>query len=193
MAVKDTRAASVIKDARFRVPQLGTVSDRIDPRGLNRVRVTVPGLHEPASVWAFPLSIGGGAKDYGISAVPPVGADVVLFYMGGREDRPFYLAANWGAPGGVSELPQEAQDSYPDAVVIATPGSRIVIDETEGARKILITMLSSGDGIIIDEATATMTIKSTGIMQIQCDGQIEIDALSVAIKGRAVRPIDEPI
>ena len=58
---------------------MGYVTERNDPEMLGRVKVCVPGFLEPESGWAWPLgTVGGGTKDCGFFAVPPVGAEVGL-------------------------------------------------------------------------------------------------------------------
>ena len=81
---------------------IGYVTDRNDPEQLGRVRVCVPGLLEPHSGWAWPLGTsGGGSKNRGFFAVPEVNAEVaVWFNQGDLCGDLFYLAAQWGKPGG---------------------------------------------------------------------------------------------
>src|SRR5512136_1169857 len=79
---------------------LGHVTDRNDPEGLGRVRVSIPGLIEPESGWAWPLGTsGGGSRDRGFFAVPEVGAEVAIWFnQGDLSEEPFYLSAHWGKP-----------------------------------------------------------------------------------------------
>src|SRR5690349_6704034 len=113
---------------------LGYVVDRDDPLHLGRVRVCIPGVHEPHGPWAFPLgTVGGGGRNRGFFAVPEDGAEVAVFFREGDPACPHYLAAHWGIVDGENEVPREAQSSN-DARVLATATFRIVVDETAGAR-----------------------------------------------------------
>ena len=97
-------------DLRLHGVFMGVVTDRRDPEGLGRVRVTVPGLLEPHSAWARPLgTVGGGSKDQGIFAVPEVGAEVAVFFEQGQIDAPLYLCAHCGKPDAGNEVPEEAR------------------------------------------------------------------------------------
>jgi uncharacterized protein involved in type VI secretion and phage assembly len=179
-----------------RIPGMvvGYVTDRNDPEGLGRVRVCVPGLFEPASAWAWPLgTAGGGSKDCGLFAVPEQGAEVALFFNRGDVDSPYYLSAHWGRPGGVSEVPAEAQKSPPDNRVLATPTFRIELDESQGARKLRLTNRKTGDHLVLDAEENTVTLQATTAVTIKAVGAVSIEAALVTIAGRLVRPVDAPI
>lgn len=173
---------------------VGEVVDRADPLELGRVRFRVPGLFEPASPWARPLSIGGGAKDRGLFAVPPVGAEVAVWFNQGDPEDPLYLAAQWGRPGGESEVPAEAQRSPPDAVVLATEDFRIEVDNSEGTRKLRLSCVATGDNVIIDAERREIMVAATARVTIQAAGAIDLDARVITIGGRPVRlGIEDPI
>jgi uncharacterized protein involved in type VI secretion and phage assembly len=172
---------------------LGVVVDRDDPDGLGRVRAMVPGLLEPASGWAWPLgTVGGGGKDRGFFAVPELEAEVAILFHQGDVDQPFYLAAHWGAPSGVSEVPAEAAGS-PDVRVFATPSFRIVIDERPGRRHLAVIDRATGDGLEIDAQTHAVTLRGTSALRIESTGPLSIEALALTLNGRPVRPGMDPI
>ncbi len=172
---------------------LGVVVDRDDPDGLGRVRVLVPGLLEPASGWAWPLgTVGGGGKDRGFFAVPELDAEVAVLFALGDVDHPFYLPAHWGAPGGVSEVPAEA-DGSPDVRVVATATFRIVIDERAGRRHLAVIDRATGDGLEIDAETHAVTLRGTSALRIEATGPLAIEALALTLNGRPVRPGLDPI
>ena len=172
---------------------LGVVVDRDDPDGLGRARVNVPGLIEPASGWAWPLgTVGGGGKDRGFFAVPELGAEVAIFFHQGDVDHPHYLCAHWGAPGGESEVPDEAGGS-PDVRVIATGSFRIVIDERAGRRHLAVIDRATGDGLEIDAETHRVTLRATSGLHIEAMGPLSIEALALTLNGRTVRPGIDPI
>lgn len=158
-----------------------------------RVRLCVPGLLEPQSDWAWPLAgCGGGAKDYGFYAVPPLGAEVAVFFRGADYTEPHYVAAHYGKPAGVSEVPEEAQGKV-DNRVIASPTFRIEMDETTGNRRLKLTNRKTGDALTFDAETNTVILQGTTALVIKAVGAIELDAAQITIKGRQVRPIAAPI
>ncbi|ACY13467.1 phage baseplate assembly protein V [Haliangium ochraceum] len=172
---------------------LGYVTARDDPEGLGRVRVRVPGVLEPHSAWAWPLgTAGGGSRDCGLFAVPALGAEVAVFFCQGDVDAPHYLCAHWGKPDGASEVPAEAQHR-PDARVLATPTFRIELDETPGARKLKLTNRDTGDHLVLDAESNTVTLAATTALTVRAAGAVRIEAATVTIAGRVVRPIPEPI
>lgn len=174
--------------------EIGYVTDRNDPEGLGRVQVCIPGLIEPNSGWAWPLGTsGGGSAGCGIFAVPEVGAECGILFARGSLDHIFYLSAHWGKPGGVSEVPAEAQKSPPDNRVIATKTFRIEMDETAGARRLKITNLANDDAIVLDAESNTIALTATTAVTIEAVGAITLKAPLITIAGRVVRPIVDGI
>ena len=181
-------------DTRLPGMYVGYVTARKDPEGLGRVRVCIPGVLEPESTWAWPLGTsGGGFKDRGFFAVPEEGAEVAVFFNQGDIDEPYYLSAHWGKPDGESEVPEEAQKDPPDNRVLATPTFRIELDESEGARKLKLTNRKTGDHLLFDAEENTITLEGTTAITIKAVGAISLEAMSVTIAGRVVRPIADPI
>lgn len=158
---------------------LGYVTDRNDPEQLHRVRLCVPGIVEPQSGWALPLGV-GGAKDWGAFAVPPLGAEVAVWFRCGDIEAPHYMPAHWGKPNGQSEVPPEARRTPPDNVVLSTPTFCV---EFDGDQRFVISNRRTGDRIEWDESG----------VRIKTLGSIDLDATLVTIKGRQVRPIAAPI
>lgn len=182
------------RDTRLYGMYLGFVVDRRDPEQLGRVRVRIPGVIEPASAWAFPLgTAGGGARDHGLFAVPPDGAEVAVFFHQGDVDAPWYLSAHWGRPGGQSEVPEEARKDPPDDRVLATPTFRVELDESAGGRKLKLTNRQTGDHLVFDAETNTVALVATTALTLRAVGAVVIDAPHVTIAGRVVRPVPDPI
>jgi uncharacterized protein involved in type VI secretion and phage assembly len=174
---------------------IGYVTDRDDPEQLGRVRVCLPGLLEPHSMWAWPLGTsGGGSKDRGFFAVPEVGAEVAIFFNQGAVDAPpYYLAAHWGKPNGESEVPEEARKSPPDNRVLATETFRIELDESAGGRRLQITNRANGDHLVFDAEDNSVTLEATTGLTLRAVGAISLEAPLITIGGRVIRPIADPI
>ena len=181
-------------DSRLLGMYVGYVTQRDDPEQLGRVRVCIPGVIEPHSSWAWPLGTsGGGSKDHGFFAVPVNGAEVAVFFNQGDVDEPYYLSAHWGKPDDESEVPEEARKLPPDNRVIATPTFRIQLDESKGARRLALTNRKTGDHLVFDAETNTITLQGTTSITIRAVGAIRLEAPQVTIAGRIVRPIAQPI
>lgn len=181
-------------DARMFGLHIGYVTNRDDPEGLGRVQVCIPGLIEPHSEWAWPLgTCGGGSKDRGFFAVPEVGAEAGILFNRGDLQAPFWLAGHWGRPGGVSEVPEEAQRTPPDNRVIATETFRIELDESKGSRKLKLTNRKTDAYLVFDAEDNTITLQGTTAITIRSVGAISLEAAQITIGGRIVRPVAEPI
>ena len=167
---------------------IGYVTAREDPEQLGRVRVCVPGLLEPESDWAWPLgTCGGGAKDCGFFAVPPLGAEVAVFFEQGDIVAPRYLSTNWGKPEGRSEVPQEARVTPPDNRVIATPSFRIELDESQGRRKLKLSCPATGDSLTFDAEGRTVTLNAKTALKLRAEsGSVTIEAPQVTVEAPQV-------
>jgi hypothetical protein len=180
-------------DPRLLAAHLGSVTDRHDPEGLGRVRVRIPGLVEPESAWAWPVgTVGGGGNGCGFFAVPPVGANVVVWFLGGEVDVPTYAPGPWSRPDGLSEVPAEGQ-AGPDVRVMSTPTFAIVLDERPGSEALRLVNRRTGDKVEIDAVRNSVTVRATTELSLQAVGAITLQALAITLNGRPVAPSPEPI
>lgn len=182
-------------DMRLAFMHVGVVVDRDDPEKLNRVRVRIPGLIDPASAWARPMGTGwGGSRNRGIFGVPRVGAEVAVFFNGGNVEQPFYMGANWGKPDGETEMPEQAtRGDAPDNVVFASETFRIELDETDEAQALRISNVKTGDNMVIDAKRNTVMVAATTRLILKAEGEVVIDAPVITIGGRAVEVVSKPI
>ncbi len=190
---------SPLGDRRIYGMIIGTVADRLDPRGLGRVRILAPPWFDPdPTAWAWPLGGGGGGPRQGGLVVPQKGAEVAVFFKEGDPEHPYFLAANWGAPGGARETPtpvaELGADLVPDVAVFEFGDYFIAIDARAGSRGLKVVHKPSGAGDL--EAADTLEhdgekmgwrIKGTAAIVIQSDGQIDLDAPLVTVNKRVVQ------
>lgn len=187
-------------DLRFTAPYPGVIVRVDDPEKIGRAKVRVPGLIDPESGWALPMTIGGGNDAHGIYFPPKAGSECLVFFSHGDVDHPYYIPANWHAPRGQgSQLNSRITGKSPaEAVkvkIIESERWLIVLDDTADTPAFLISDKQSGglDQIEFNGLTRALTIKGTSQITIQSIGQITIQGLNVTINGRVVLPSGEPI
>jgi len=166
---------------------VGVVADREDPEHLGRVRVRIPGVMEPSSPWALPLGTGGGGStNRGLFTVPALGAEVGVFFNQGDPKAPHYITGNWGKPGGASEVPPQAQDTY-ENTVLATEDFRVEANQTEGGRVLRLSNVRTGDVIEVNADSNSILIAATTTLRLQAVGEIVLDAPVITIGDRPFR------
>jgi uncharacterized protein involved in type VI secretion and phage assembly len=138
----------------------GLVVDRDDPERLGRLKLRVPSLLADAVTgWAWPAAPYAGA-DVGFFFVPKLGDLVWVEFAEGELEHPLWTGCAWAKPQGKSEVPKEAQTSYPDQSVIKTASGQIVIiSDAAGQEKITIRS-KSGCEIEIDRNGDRVTVRA---------------------------------
>lgn len=154
----------------------GMVTQRVDPEGIGRVKVLIPGRLEPESDWIRPRGTFGGSKNRGIWAIPKVGANVEVEFNHGNPDYPRYDGGPWGRPGGVSDVPEQAPQGNPDIVVIRFGDFAIVIDETVGAEKATLLDVANDSLVRFDIVTGNVQMIAKKDLAIEATtGKCTID------------------
>lgn len=172
--------------AKRRLPYLypARVTNNADPKGLRRVRVTIPGLIEPESPWAQPMgSAGGGSEFRGGVIVPEVGATVAVQFAFGDPALPYYIAGPQAAG--------EPKESDPDKFVLRYDDFEVRWEKT--AQKLSVKNTRTGDEVTFDGTTATVNVFAVQELNLQANGRVNIDAAIVEINGRTVLPSPTPI
>lgn len=142
----------------------GFVQDNNDPEQLGRLKVTVPSLLADAVTgWAWPAVPYAGAG-IGFFFMPQAGDLVWVEFIEGELDHPVWTGCSWGKPGGQSELPEEALQSYPQQQVIKTPsGNVIIINDSSGSESITV-RTKEGTEIVIDRSGQKITIQAESVV-----------------------------
>jgi uncharacterized protein involved in type VI secretion and phage assembly len=151
----------------------GLVADRDDPERLGRLKVTVPSLMADALPgWAWPVTPYGGGG-IGLFALPQIRDIVWVEFMEGDLMHPLWSGAAWAKPGGRSELPPEALDGYPDAVVLRTAsGHAVVLSDVAGEERITI-RAASGCEVVIDPGANRVTVAAGEVLVRSPGGAVE--------------------
>lgn len=174
----------------FEPKYFGMYTGTVVKRNKKRVRFTIPGFIEPESPWAIPIgAAGGGGKDRGLIGTPKLGATVCIWFANGELEHPYYCPANWGD----DEIPEEVVDRE-DAVIWSSETFAIILDETNGARKLrIVSRKTEEDFIEFNPEENSMTISASTQLEIKALGQILIDGAQVLVNGRKIIPSGEVI
>lgn len=181
----------------------GTVTNNTDPTNRGRVRIFIPGLNQTESTWAEPCGMPGfGGGKHGLWAVPKIDSMVVVGFIQGDIDSPFYLPG----PPPTNEQPDNAT---PDNIVWQTDNFRLSFVENKDAKKVrLETLVPSVPTAKQDQVRSVIEIDiNTGPngkahviniiapsgINIKSQGTINIDAPVLTLKGRTVMPTNQPI
>lgn len=158
---------------------IGQVVDNNDPKKLERVRVTIPGLYEGSTAdlpWCAPKvgKMFGNKAGVGVFSVPDLGTWVFVELQDGNAHYPLYT----GSPVQTrADLP-EADANYPNRYGFKDKAGNIIyVDPTSGQNTIRVQHASgteiriNNDGSINITAVATITSSApqwnhTGNMQL---------------------------
>lgn len=201
-------AAEDIQDGqpRYYAPEHGKVVDNVDPEGLSRVRIRVPGIVELTD-WANPMgTMGGGAAQRGAWRVPDIGSDVVVFFLGGDVERPVYTGGWWGTPPaaeGKREVPTEVEavpleEAHLVSSIYEGKRLKVWVDERDGKQQLGIQdkQDAGADGtfIQVDMESGSITIQAGGAgLILKSIGMVQIVGAQVTINDRLVDMTDSPV
>ncbi|MFC4999610.1 phage baseplate assembly protein V [Dactylosporangium cerinum] len=158
---------------RFPGRYVGTVADNDDPKGLCRLKATVPEvLGEETSGWCLP-SLPFAGDGVGLALVPPAGAVVFVEWPAGDLTRvPVWSGAAWADGTGV-------EGAGPDRILlVTTAGNRLEIRDTADDEAIVLTAASGAEitldpsGVSVVFGGQSMTITDSSISFN--DGALEI-------------------
>lgn len=173
----------------------GTVVAVDDPLKLHRVKAQIPGLIEPSTDWLLPA--GGGSPQKGGHIAPSVGAQVIVWFVGGDpQGIGLYLPAWWGTPSAGPETPTAMHGLSPaDAAkvhALEVGGFSVVIDERNGARQLVIEDKVLGSLIQVNGVLGEVRVSGSVTVRIEAP-RISIEGAEVTINGRQVLPSAKPI
>ncbi|GAA0712543.1 hypothetical protein Drose_13550 [Dactylosporangium roseum] len=156
---------------RFPGRYVGTVVDNDDPKGLCRIKATVPEvLGEETSGWCLPSTPYAGVG-VGLALVPPAGAVVFVEWPAGDPSRvPVWSGAAWADGTGVD-------GAGPDRILLLTPaGNRLEIRDTADDEAIVLTAASG----------AEVTLDTTGVSVVFGGQSMTITDASISFNNGAL-------
>ncbi len=171
---------------------IGKVTNIEDPDGLGRVRVQFPTLTENhESQWARVVAIGAG-KGRGFDCLPEIDDEVLVGFEHGDIHRPFIIGGLWNG-----------SDSPPEKVGDAVGGGKVrlrtiktrtghqlqFIEESKGSSQAGITIKTAGGHeVVINDSDRSITLSSTGNLNIKAIGNIDINANGmITVQGAMIK------
>lgn len=169
-----------------------------DPLKRGRCKVDVEGLTEHSTDWAYPMGPTGGTEaGQGAYFVPREGSLVLVGFVLGDFEEPFFIAGPWTAPDGVESAPKKVReqtvDEAPNIRVLAqTESFEVYIAETSSEKRLNIGSLDAGENVVpqtvlsmnLNDGSIRLTASHFLILEAPT---IEISAENqVQIQGRVV-------
>ncbi len=191
----------IIEDAGVRYYGMlrGVVVDNVDPLGIHRVRIRIPGIVDDATDWALPATAGGGGPQRGGHVVPDVAADVWCWFERGDPNGVCgYMGGHWGERAAGSEAPTDVKEADEPHKVqsLEVGGVSITFDERDGQRAFRVVDRQSDAEIAsleIDREGRGVIITATSALILRATGLVQIDGLVVNINNRVVATSPRPI
>lgn len=185
-------------EPRYYGMELGLVADDVDPEGLGRVRITVPGIIDQPGPWAPVIgTLSGGGPQRGWFDVPPKGSDVAVFFHRGNPERPYVLGGHYGKPAAGPEVPADVgeADSADRNKVHAyeTKNWKMTFDDRENEGKLRLTHKVLNLSIDLDAKKGVVEILGESAINIKSTGLVSVDGSQVQIAGRTVMKNGKPI
>jgi phage baseplate assembly protein V len=144
----------------------GVVVEPRDPKGLGRLRVSLPAFDEQP--WARHATLAAGSRR-GTWFAPAAGDEVLVAFEGGDPRKPVVLGGLWNA----KEQPPE---SNPDRTLVKTKhGTTVVVDDGTGAVEV-----ADGNGNAVKLAADGITVRAAARVKITASS-VEIEASIVDV------------
>ena len=145
----------------------GEVENPLDPQGLGRVQVSVPGvLGSSKLAWAMPCLPGAG-PGVGLFVIPPKGAKVWVEFERGDPDYPIWSGGYWG----MGETPAAMGPTQPVTRVLAGDNFRIEVLDAPGVGTLTISLTTpTGEAKLAIDATAMELAWGKSSVKLSIDG-----------------------
>lgn len=168
----------------------GYVVDRNDPKGLARVRASLPGTEDEKTGWLFPDDRALGDKK-GEFNPPDKGAEVNVVFIEGNPNNGRYRLGHWGE----GEIPSGAVASDDGDHKVFDDGVLRVERDERSASKGYRLKHSPTDTLLmeLDANTLRMKVVAPTSLNLEAVGEVRITGGAVSINGRPVLKSGEPI
>lgn len=158
---------------------VGLVTNLSDPDKLGRVKVKFPWLGaEVESAWARVAAPAAG-NGRGFAYLPEVNDEVLVAFEHGDLHRPYILGALWNSvdkPLPLDDLVKGGK--VVQRVIKSRSGHVIILDDNDGAEKIIIRDKTGENEIEIASADKTLKVKIGGDVTLEAQGAITLKSAS---------------
>lgn len=186
--------------------QWGIVRNNKDPWKIGRVTVYVAGVTVKESPWALPVGMpGSGKSTQGSYRVPRVGATVLVGFIMGDIDFPFYIAGPHQQAGGPPRRVQRAtvDEAASIQVLAETESFEVYIVDLPTEKKFVVASLEEGAGqnggsaeaanmIEMDLVDGSIRLKAANYLILE-GALVNVGGVKVQIGSRIVLPVGAPI
>ncbi|RYF65744.1 MAG: hypothetical protein EOO39_24310 [Cytophagaceae bacterium] len=168
-------------------PQLGEVTDNKDPKNLGRVKVRLEWMDSGTTPWIRTVmpSFGKGerpVKNRGFQFVPDVGDQVLVAYEQNDPDRPVVMGALPHYVNAGVDTPAVKEHH-----ISVMSGSILRFVDTATVHEFHMEVNPQNTIFIkVDSSMGTITVKSNDKIRIEATNQIDIEAMTINIKGQNV-------
>lgn len=163
-------------------PVLAQVTNIEDPDVLGRVKVKIPSLGETAETWWARTVAPGGGEERGMQWGPEVNDEVLVVFENGDVHRPLVLGGLWSLK---SEPPDESRRMAGGVVKTRVLKSRsghvVILDDSDGAQKIIIRDWTEENEIVIDSAENSITVKAAKDITIEPTGKALVVGMDIEL------------
>lgn len=169
----------------------GKVTKNEDPLKMGRVKAFVAGVTRQETEWAYPIGMAGsGYNSKGGFFVPRVNALVLVGFIHGKLEEPFYFSAHYPQVKGTAATPNavqgESAKETPNVRVLAeTETFEIYVKDTATEQKIVLQTLGGSTMIEMDAKDGSIHLKALKSIIIEAPG-VQIDGVGVTLKNRPV-------
>jgi len=167
----DSRARDA--DQRFYGVAEAIVVDNDDPEKEGRIKLKLPWFDaEMVSDWCRVRQAYAG-NGYGMYLVPEVGDEVLVAFIHGDLRLPVVLGGLWNG----KDKPSTARGDGKDPKLLRTrKGHEVLLDDSDGAEKIVIVDSGGNNRIVIDASGDSITVESPNGKLLLRGREVEIEA-----------------
>jgi uncharacterized protein involved in type VI secretion and phage assembly len=173
---------------------IGIVTNNQDPEDRGRVKVKFPWLHDEKESGWVRLAAPSAGDDRGFYFLPEVNDEVLVGFEHGDFNHPYVIGSLWN---GVDRLPSEGSNAVKSGAVVkrvikSRSGHTILLDDTQGAGKILVVDETGSNKVTIDSSKNSVTVESAMEIVLKAGQAIKLDAPNIELKGSASVDISAP-
>jgi uncharacterized protein involved in type VI secretion and phage assembly len=160
---------------------IGIVTNVKDPENLGRVKVQFPWLHDKdkpiESNWAR-LAMPSAGASRGMYFLPEVNDEVLIAFEHGNPNYPYVVGALWNGKDKPPETNAKVhtKEGTVKRIIASRLDHRIVFDDSNSAKSILIEDTTKSQSILIDSNKKSITVNAAGDLLIDIKGNIDIKA-----------------